>query len=129
VEKKRIDPRTGKSVAGGWGIGSDPANQHKGGFGPIRPETISRTLGWRPGCDCNVAYPDTHLAPDDAAFVPHEPVPCIVLDPFSGAGTTVMVALRLGRRAIGIELSEDYVAMSEKRIRADVRAMSRRMEL
>ena len=42
--------------------------------------------------------------------------PCIVLDPFCGSGTTVMVALRLGRRAIGIELSEAYVKMARRRI-------------
>jgi site-specific DNA-methyltransferase (cytosine-N4-specific) len=63
-----------------------------------------------------MAYPDTWVSPDDPAFVPYEPVPCTVLDPFSGSGTTVMVALRLGRRALGIELSEPYVKMSRRRI-------------
>jgi len=42
--------------------------------------------------------------------------PCVVLDPFSGSGTTVMVALRLGRRAIGVDLSESYTTMARKRI-------------
>jgi DNA modification methylase len=36
------------------------------------------------------------------------PVPCTVLDPFLGSGTTAEVAIRLGRRAVGIELSQDY---------------------
>jgi len=54
---------------------------------------------WRPACDCG-----------------GEPVPCVVLDPFSGAGTTVMVAATLGRKAIGIELNPDYLQMSTKRL-------------
>ena len=44
------------------------------------------------------------------------PVGGVVLDPFSGAGTTALVAKRLGRSAIGIELNPDYVEMSRLRI-------------
>ncbi len=40
----------------------------------------------------------------------------IVLDPFSGSGTTVMVALRHGRKGLGLELNPDYVKMSKRRI-------------
>ena len=47
------------------------------------------------------------------------PVGGTVLDPFSGAGTTGLVATRLQRRYVGIELNPDYVAMSERRIRSD----------
>jgi DNA modification methylase len=32
-----------------------------------------------------------------------------VLDPFAGTGTTVRVALALGRRAVGLDLSEQYL--------------------
>lgn len=35
-----------------------------------------------------------------------------VLDPFSGSGTTGMVAKQLGRRYVGIDISEDYLKMS-----------------
>jgi DNA modification methylase len=42
-----------------------------------------------------------------------------VLDPFGGAGTTGMVADRLGRNAILIELNPDNVAMAADRVRAD----------
>lgn len=34
--------------------------------------------------------------------------PGVVLDPFSGTGTTALVATMLGRRGIGVDLSEDY---------------------
>lgn len=56
------------------------------------------TIGWRPTCECG-----------------KEPVPCTVLDPFSGSGTTGVVAIRHGRNYIGIELNPEYVTMSEKR--------------
>lgn len=36
-----------------------------------------------------------------------------VLDPFMGSGTTVLVAYEMGRKAIGIEIVEDYVQMVE----------------
>ena len=60
-----------------------------------------------------------------ATFPPDLIVPCIlagsaadtlVLDPFSGAGTTGVVAVQHGRRYIGIELNPDYLEMSRKRI-------------
>lgn len=40
----------------------------------------------------------------------------IILDPFSGSGTTAIVAMGLKRKYIGIELSPDYCKMSEDRI-------------
>jgi DNA modification methylase len=62
------------------------------------------TTGWTPTCTCS----------------PAEPIPCTVLDPFSGAGTTALVAAKLGRDAIGIELNPEYVEMSRKRIAGDL---------
>jgi len=42
-----------------------------------------------------------------------------ILDPFGGAGTTALVADRLGRNAIIVELNADYAAMARNRIIAD----------
>src|SRR5713226_2021650 len=39
-----------------------------------------------------------------------------VLDPFVGSGTTVVVALRLGRKAIGIDASADCLEFTKRRI-------------
>lgn len=40
----------------------------------------------------------------------------IVLDPFMGSGTTAIVAKRLQRKYLGIELNQDYIFMAERRL-------------
>lgn len=45
----------------------------------------------------------------------------IVLDPFSGSGTTALVASELGRRYIGIELQAEYVKIAKAALVAEKR--------
>ncbi|WP_216845329.1 site-specific DNA-methyltransferase [Granulicella sp. S156] len=80
------------------------SGQAKSGDYDIRlgPVVTTATVGWKPPCKCEA-----------------ERTPCTVLDLFNGAGTTGLVALRLGRQYIGIELNAEYVAMSERRVRED----------
>lgn len=63
------------------------------------PEQVN-TTGWQKTCKCET----------------DEVVPCTVLDPFAGAGTTLLVAKRLGRTGVGIELNPDYIEMIERRL-------------
>ena len=60
----------------------------------------SRTIGWTPGCRCDAG----------------DPVPAVVLDPFLGSGTAMLVADQLGRACVGIELNPEYAAMAERRV-------------
>ena len=43
-------------------------------------------------------------------------VPCTVLDPFLGSGTTGLVAHQLGQSCVGIELNPRYAEMAHKRV-------------
>lgn len=47
------------------------------------------------------------------------PIGGVVLDPFGGAGTTGLVATRLGRRAVSIELNEKYIGLATQRLRSE----------
>lgn len=67
-------------------------------------KAITTTIGWRPPCECCNSY--TWLL-----------APCVVLDPFMGSGTTGVVALKLNRHFIGIELSPEYVKLAWKRLK------------
>lgn len=40
----------------------------------------------------------------------------VVLDPFSGTGTTMKVAYELGRKSVGIDLSNQYIKLAQQRI-------------
>ena len=40
----------------------------------------------------------------------------VILDPFCGSGTTGVEAVRYGRKFIGIDVSEEYMEISKKRL-------------
>jgi hypothetical protein len=62
------------------------------------PERVHK--GWTRTCEC-----DTEATQSG-----------IVLDPFAGAGTTLLKAKELDRRFIGIELNEEYADMARARV-------------
>lgn len=62
----------------------------------------TRTIGWVTDCACPVS----------------DPVPCVVLDPFSGSGTTAATAHTLGRIGVGVEPNPEYVVLALERLAA-----------
>lgn len=52
-----------------------------------------------------------------------------VLDPFCGSGTTLVAAQSLRRAAIGIDVSEDAVSLTKRRLNESVRSNSRLLEV
>lgn len=73
-----------------------------------RPPIVTER-GWAPTCRCDAGAP----------------VPQVVADPFTGAGTVGVVALRHGRGFWGAELNPSYVAMASERIVADAPLFNR----
>ena len=81
--------------------------------GTVKTPAVSRTLGWSPSCEC---FGDKDIASDGWAARPHDPVPCTVLDPFGGSGTTALVARKHGRHSVLVELNETYCALAASRL-------------
>lgn len=78
-----------------WFGNKQDARHSRGNAGTAYNEPVARrTTGWRPSCSCDAG----------------DPVPCIVLDPFVGSGTTVMVARNLGRVGVGLDLTYQQLA-------------------
>ena len=64
---------------------------------------------------------DGHYAayPEDLCKIPLLstcPPGGLALDPFCGTGTTNLVAMRLGRKSVGIDISDEYISVAEARI-------------
>lgn len=72
----------------------------------LGPVVNTTTLGWTPTCKCDAG----------------DPRPCVILDPFFGAGTVGLVAERLGRSYIGIELNPEYAEIARRRIATNGKA-------
>ncbi len=96
VRKRRIPTRPGISAkVGGKG---------KGRRDPHRHVTIAETIGWRSSCEC------------DAGFIQ-----AMVLDPWSGSGTTLVAAHKRGVDATGWELSPTWTRLGNERLSQHVR--------
>lgn len=106
IERERVPTRHGKRSKVN-GIVLDPDSPYlkdaiAGNRDPRRHQTETRAIGWLPTCSCRA--------------VPIPAAPAIVLDIFSGSGTTGRVAYHLGRRFIGFEIAERYAELSRERI-------------
>lgn len=74
---------------------------------------------------------EKHLVPSDRHHIAGKPVEILeemvrivpegglVLDPFAGSGSTGVAALRLGRRFLGIEITDEFAVTARKRLESD----------
>jgi DNA modification methylase len=94
VSKQRIPTRPGHKTKT-TGEKMTDGNRDK-----MRHVTKVESIGWVKSCQCQ----------------DNNPVPCTVLDPFCGSGTTLVVAKKNKRDGIGVEINEEYAKVSEGRI-------------
>jgi hypothetical protein len=105
---QRIIEASGGVIGQSWHPHAD--DETTGQIGGMPTKGYRREFkGWQPGCDCIIE------GPPEAAL----PVPCVVLDPFLGSGTTMRIARDLGRSSIGIELNPAYIKIARKLLQAD----------
>lgn len=107
---ERITEKSRTFESGSGRSGNMPSGKHgqdlQGGGETLDirrgPCVSTKTTGWQASCECNAGTE-----------------PCTVLDPFSGSATTGLVALKLNRKYIGIELNPEYIELSIKRIKKE----------
>ncbi|MFQ5494369.1 MAG: DNA-methyltransferase, partial [Phycisphaerae bacterium] len=101
VESEQVPTRPGTDTK----IEGHTQPEH-GNRDPERHIAVTAITGWRPTCKC-VTCNDRDLGGDGCTNSYPETQPCVVLDPFMGSGTTGLVARKLGRDYIGIELNPE----------------------
>lgn len=122
---ERVETGEVQKMADGWDTGSGAHGTiHRNGREEGergKPVIRAQTTGWRPTCRCpgldgDGPWPILEMHPEGEANWPT--VPATVLDPFVGSGTSCVVAQKLGRQAIGVDLSADYLALATRRLKA-----------
>lgn len=100
------------------GFGRDRTKTYlKGGADPGNVVSVPQTYNQHKGVAHTAAMPEG-LAEFFVRCM--SPAGGVVIDPFAGGGTTVVVGRRLGRRAAGFELHEEFAQEAQRRIAADV---------
>jgi DNA modification methylase len=121
IKEPVVTETVGKGIRFGgskYGDSDDPKHATKSGNVYEGSETRNKRDVWTVPTK---SYAEAHFA----TYPPELIKPCIlagsregdlVLDPFSGSGTTGEVALKLGRNYVGTELNPEYAMLSERRI-------------
>ena len=116
IARRLGDPNGRKNTDAGFG--RDRTKTRCGGADPGNVIAVSQSYNQHHG----PAGRHTAVMPEGLAefFVKAAcPPGGVVIDPFAGSGTTMVVARRHGRRAGGIELLEEYVAVATERLAED----------
>ncbi len=115
IERRKLDSNGRRNTEAGFGRNRTTTYLH-GGADPGNVISVAQTYNQHYGVAHTAAMPEGL-----ASFFIKAASPCggVVIDPFAGGGTTMVVARRLGRRAGGIELHQDFVTEARRRIAAD----------
>jgi DNA modification methylase len=120
IEGDKITVRRG--TKGGHKQANDPNRKTVGIVGGFENDIICKgrnkrtvwSISTQPFSEAHFAvYPEKLI---ETPIIAGCPVDGVVLDPFMGAGTTALVALKNKRNFIGLELSNEYIKMAEERI-------------
>jgi len=119
IERAKYRSFSKKANTGIYG-GMDIANRHRHFDKVLDPDYPGRNMRttWKVPFEANhenhyAAYPQRLVSIPIEAGCPKNG---IVLDPFLGSGTTAVVARKLNRSFVGIELNPEYVKIAEKRL-------------
>lgn len=115
VESERVPTRPGLDNKVWKGTNGDTVGQRSEvspNLDPQRHIAVVNITGYRPSCSCNAG----------------QAIPCLILDPYLGSGTTAQTATWYGRDAVGVELNPEYVAIAERRIQTMPRCLEREMK-
>ncbi len=147
IEKQYLKPaKRVQDIQGDW-LGTSksrkPGNMNSGTY---PTGLVPKTIGWYPTCECygvpelpqyprppkrdasvleRHKYQETYdkIKGERALLVCNcaemESIPCWVLDPFAGSGTTNMVSRDNGRSSVGIDISEKYRKLAATRAEVD----------
>ncbi len=110
-ENKKVSGRAKELNEKGYFI----MKMRKTGFLPADIWRIVPEDTWRKDTHCAV-FPEELLRTPILSTCPEGG---IVLDPFSGTGSTVQAAVNLGRRGIGVDLSKQYLEIAIKRLNSN----------
>ncbi|HZJ05403.1 MAG TPA: site-specific DNA-methyltransferase [Nocardioidaceae bacterium] len=115
IERRKSDTLGRRTTEAGFGRDRTKTYLH-GGADPGNVVSVSQTYNQHRGVAHTAAMPEGLAEFFVRAMTPEGGV---VLDPFAGSGTTVVVGRRLGRRAAGFDLHADYVEEARRRIAED----------
>jgi DNA modification methylase len=116
IARRKLDTLGRRSTEAGFG--RDRTKTYLlGGADPGNVVAVSQTYNQHKGVAHTAAMPEGLAEFFIKAACPPEGV---VIDPFAGGATSVVVARRLGRQAGGFEIHEEFVKEGLRRIAADV---------
>ncbi len=116
IERRRLDTNGRRNTEAGFGRDRTKTYLH-GGADPGNVVNVAQTYNQHYGAGGHTAAMPEGLA---SFFIRAcSPTDGVVVDPFAGSGTTMVVARRHDRQAGGIELHRQYVDIATSRLEAD----------